>query len=160
MLCRFSSSDGTSKIVVVFHLVPFGFKPRKARLERLLKSKTWSWDMSLVEASLFSCRHIKNTLKVQFTRKIPVFWQFVILWKICRDLWWEEMKEEFSVLSVDIEDTEVERSQLWCPLAVPVLMISRLKFPSPAKTTWWLQWGKNKLCLILGAWSIFCKDLG
>lgn len=45
------------------------------------------------------------------------------------------MKEEFSVLSVDSEDTEVEVSQISCPLAVSILMISLLKFPGPAKTT-------------------------
>ena len=49
------------------------------------------------------------------------------------------MKEEFSVLSIESEDAEVEGSQLWCPLALPVLMISLLKFPSLAKTTGWLQ---------------------
>lgn len=47
-----------------------------------------------------------------------------VLGKICRDLWWKEMKEEFSVLSVDSEDTEVKGSQIWCPLAVPILMVS------------------------------------
>lgn len=45
------------------------------------------------------------------------------------------MKEEFPVLSVESEDAEVEGSQLWYPLAMPVLM----KFPSLAKTAGWLQ---------------------
>lgn len=54
------------------------------------------------------------------------------------------MKEEFSVLSVDSEDTEVEGSQISYPLAVPILMISLLKFPGPAKTTWWFQWGEKQ----------------
>jgi len=49
------------------------------------------------------------------------------------------MKEGFCVLSVESEDAEVEGGQLWCPLAVPVLMISLLKFPSLSKTTGWLQ---------------------
>lgn len=49
------------------------------------------------------------------------------------------MKEEFSVLSVQSEDAEAEGSQLWCLLAVPVLKVSLLKFPSLDKTTGSLQ---------------------